>query len=57
MVNGQQMGTRGYGITAVLGDGAEQVVDVNTQGQWVTLNGRRVTFEEYVQAKPAEWRP
>jgi hypothetical protein len=40
MVKGDVSGTTGYGIGARVGDGADRIVDVDTQAQRVTLVGR-----------------
>lgn len=56
MTLGHQGETRGYGITAVLGDGGEQLVDVDTRLQVVTLPGYpAVSFPAYVEVERQGW--
>lgn len=49
--------TRGYGISAQVGDGADRIVDVDTERQVVTTSKgeRSWAFAEYIRQSQAHW--
>jgi hypothetical protein len=52
-LTGKQRGTTGYGISAVLEDGGDQMVDVDTTTQTVkNLRGRVFSFGDFADASP-----
>jgi hypothetical protein len=55
MVRGNEMATTGYGISSRVGDGDDRVLEVNIALQLVFINGRRLSFEEYVELEEPGW--
>jgi hypothetical protein len=44
----------GYGISSVVGDGGDRIIVVNVDEQTIKINGKTVTFGEYI-AKNYLW--
>jgi hypothetical protein len=53
MVRGAERALNGFGISTRVGDGEDRVVTVDVVNQTVTLSGKTLSFQEYVdQAEP-----
>lgn len=61
-MTGRRGGETGYGISAVVGDGDDRIVDVDTRAQTVTLTRYGATtdpipFSRYITVEDLTWEP
>lgn len=56
MTKGQQGGETGYGISAVVQDGEDHVIDIDTRAGSVRLSGKRYTIREFADGNASyDW--
>lgn len=59
MVRGFEQGTTGFGISSIVGDGDNRIVEVGTDRQTITFfsygKTKQFSFEEFAKLEEIDW--